>query len=919
MNSVRNTRVVMVLAACAGVAAGWPRTLAQDAGAGASGPSNEPAGSAALQPEAQPVFRGTQTELRTYTARSLLRLAGMEARLKITPTADDQRLAMALVEIARELDPSGIDPVRAMIALSGELGDSAKVAAATRRLVELDPKNTVAQLAMIVGRIANLQTGEERLAAYERFLGPAGATLDTSIRSRLAFEACRVRHERGEIADAARLLKQALTLDPTNKDAAVFAVEFFTERVDDAAGRFDLLTNLLLADPADVRTLATMAEQCAGVGVFGEARRFANNARLINAGLGQREETSDIVRTTVLDWALDGPGKVITDLNKVLSDNRLSAALTIKAMEEQLIPTSGIPKPDEITLDPLLERVRVFAALESGDEATIASATDNIVRSLDALLKDLQSIVDGVPGTIPPEQAAERLRKLRADLASTLYWLQRQPERAAAEMEALAKDDGVEPSDPWIVTARAWKLIREGKPSEAAAALGPVSADYTLADVGLATAYEQAGDKESAVARWRDIARDIPLSPDAGWARARLTALTGSAVPDPANAAKVRKAAALVPRWTDEIATNPRRFLSMRAELVNPDAGRLEPLKIRVVIRNEAPVALGIGPGRTISANVVIDEKAEANIEQLFGALGGEFADIARQFSLAPNQQLVVEEWAEPGFVGWMVESSAHRTIRVRWRTLYGFVRDDNGVPVPGPMGLTAETRAVARAAVPEGTLGVAALGERVRSAPEGELAAAILAVRSRLLDRDAPITAPKGPPAFRGVDPPRPPVRPTSTMLTPEERGGLASACAARYPSSSREARMMMVMSLPHELQCAEMKEFDALVRQEKDPDVAAVVIVTRVRDGADPMLAWAAGAGNPRLAQVAGAHAGAIAAGAKLWASAGPGLYGVITGVVPETPADQPGGQPGVPAPGTQPAPQPAGQPATPPAGNK
>lgn len=922
MNDIASKRLLLSLVLVAGLPLSFsfaqdsqtPGSKAPDAAPPAkelSPTPAQPAVPAVVKPVAS--FKATTTDLKTYVARSLQRLVLLDLRLKRPPSSEDFAMSVALIEIARELDPTSVELVRTSIALSQQLGDFARAAVGMRRLVELDPTDTVAQLAMIMGRINQLQTTEERLTALEKFVGPAGSSLDTGVRSRLAFEGCRLYHERGDVANAARLLKQAVALDPTNKEAATFAYTFYSERVDDAAGRFDLLTNLLLADPSDHITLASMAEACASVGAFAEARRFENNAKLIYADLGGSDKTEDIVKTTVLDWAIEGPERVITDLNKVLSDNRLAAAMTIKAMEEQLIPTSGIPKPEEITLDPLLERVRVFAALQVGDEETIKSSVANIERSLDNLMRDLELIMSGVPGSIPPEQAAARARKLRADLASTLLWLQRDPERAAAEMEKLAGDKEVDPTDPWIITARAWRLIRDGKPAEAIDPLRPVAAEYTLADVALATAYELSGDSSSAAARWRAIAKDIPLSPDGGWARARLAAITKSTDTDPEAAAKVRKSAALVPKWVDELAANPKRFLSLRAELVNPDAGRLEPVRVRVVIRNEAPVPLGIGQDRTIGASVVVDGKAEAHIEQLFGAMGAEYIDLTRRFSLAPMQQLEAEDWAEPGLVGWMIESSAHRTIRERWRVLYGFVQNEEGVPVPGPLGLTSETRAIARAALPEATLDAVALAERVKLAPENELAAAVVAVRARLLDIAGPdpiLLNPK----FRGVDAPKPALRPVKTEIPPEDRARLAAACVERYASASREQRILMVAALPHELQCPEMKDFDALARQEKDPTVAAIVLVTRVRDAADPMLEWAKSQGDTRLQSIASARAGAIDAGARSYAKAGPGLYGIVTGVIPDEPAETPASQPG----GQSPA-QPAPTPANPPAGNK
>lgn len=923
MKSAWNTRAILGLVAAAGLAT--PGALARLDRSAPNGPGQEatpkapatqPTGAPPSTPEAtqaqptKPVapFRASSVDLKEYTSRSLARLAAMELRLRQQRgSVEDQRLTMVLCQLAEEIDPSNSDAVRSVIALAREVGDVSLVESQTRRLVELEPGNTVAQLDMIMGRINQLQTGEERLSAYERFLGPAGSSLDAGIRSRLAFEACQVHYERGEVSAAADMLKQALTLDPTNKTAAVFAVSFFTERVDDPPGRFDLLTNLLLADPADPATFTALAEQSCSSGAFQEARRFQNNARLINAEMGRREGADEVVVTTVLDWAIDGPEKVLADLNKVLGDNRTTAALTIKAMEEQLIPTSGIPKPEEITLDPALERVRALAAQSIGDEETAKSAIADIERSIAGTLTDLGSVLNGVPAAITPEMAMQSIRKLRAELASTLLWMDRDQELSSQELDWLAKDPGVDTGDPMIVTARAWKLIREGRHAEAIAALRPIAIDYTLADIGLATAFELSGDKNAAIARWRSIAKDIPLSPDGGWARSRLAALTGTSEPDPESATKIRRAAALVPAWTDEIASNPKRFLSMRAELVNPDAARLDPVRIKIVIRNDSPVALGIGAGRTIGTSVVVDAKAEVHIDQLFGALGAEFTELTRRFSLGSNQQLEVEDWAEPGFVGWMIESSAQRTVRARWRTLYGFVQNEQGIPVPGPMGLTAETRSTLRPALPEAVLDSASLSDRVRNAPESELPAALVAVRSRLLDDQLAVAnpTPAPVPTFRGVDPPKTVDRPNTTGLSGDDRAALGAACAERYASCSREARIMMLVTVPHELQCAEMKAFDAIARQEKDPGVAMVAIVTRVRSANDPMLAWAAGAGDTRLELVARTQAGAIDAKAKIYANAGPGLYGMILGAQPPAPP--------------RPANQPASPPPASPAGNR
>lgn len=107
-------------------------------------------------------------------------------------------------------------------------GDPGLLAKATARVVLLDPSDTVAQR-LITARIAARQTAEERLEVYERMLGPRGASIDPTVRSRLALDAALIERERGELDRFLRYLTLATDLDRTNKEAHHLATSYFAE------------------------------------------------------------------------------------------------------------------------------------------------------------------------------------------------------------------------------------------------------------------------------------------------------------------------------------------------------------------------------------------------------------------------------------------------------------------------------------------------------------------------------------------------------------------------------------------------------------------------------------------------------------------------------------------------------------------
>ena len=122
-------------------------------------------------------------------ADAIEQIALLDLRMQQNPLPLDYQLTYHLLSVAAALEPDDLSLRHTIAAAAWATTDDRLLREATERIVRLDPKDTVAQLRLISDRINDHQTGEERLAAYERYLGPRGESIDPSVRSRLAVDA----------------------------------------------------------------------------------------------------------------------------------------------------------------------------------------------------------------------------------------------------------------------------------------------------------------------------------------------------------------------------------------------------------------------------------------------------------------------------------------------------------------------------------------------------------------------------------------------------------------------------------------------------------------------------------------------------------------------------------------------------------
>ncbi len=812
-------------------------------------------------------------------ARCIARLAIIDLRLREIPRSADAHICEHLLALALEADPGNAEIVRIASWISDLSEDDAMSASYLRRLVELDPADTYSQYRLISNLLRSIQNADERLARFEAFLGDKGSTLHPSIRSRLAHEAATLLMERGDDGAAVEKLKLALTLDSTNKDAAVAAYKYYRSRLTDPAGQAELLVNLLMADPVNFDTHEELARVFASGGAFDAAKRFQSTAATIMERASIQQDIEGLVQTLCVDWAVDGPAKVVSELNTSLEIRRNEQIKLRQFMEEQLIPMQDVPTPEEVRLEPKLDKLRLLAAMAAGDSATADSAAADFRASYDKPVEYLENPPPNVAVDIADPGA--EARALRLERAAVLLWADRQADYARTEIEAVSTTEGQDPQDPLLLEARAWAQLRSAEPAAAVELFRPLVERSPPARVGLALAMALAGRKDESLAEFVSIMREMPMTPEAMWAWERAKSIAGRSEVEPETVKKLRDINAGVPIWVDRATTDPDRLMTLAVELVETSLDAAEPATLRVRLGNVSQIPLGVGPGRTIDSRLLLSPVLQVGLELVRQGIAPELIDAERRLRLAPRESLEFECWPDPGLSGWLVESLAVDAVRTRWNVIQGFTRGPYGQIVPGPMCLRASSKILVRPAMVETGLSAAELSAKVADASEDDLFRLSVAARALLLSRvEADAEAAAAP------------------RLSDEDAGLLAGAFADRYARCSPMARRLLASSMPHARQTPALSGLDAAIRADADPAITAIALVSRVTDPADEFLAKAKASPDARLRALAERLAARLEAGAPCYGALGPGLNGLLG---PAPTSDDPGA---APEPGVVPA---------------
>lgn len=787
-----------------------------------------------------PAFGQTATEpdaLTLAAAREIQRLALTELRMQVSPTPDDYLIACYTLRLAQQLTPDDPDLARKVAAAAWATGDSELLIDATRQVVRLDPSDTVAQLRLIIAGIARLQTVEERLSAYERFLGPAGDRLRPEVRSRLALDAALLLRERGDTPGFVRLLRRAIELDGSNKAAVQLAATYFTSEIDDPVGRFEMQLNVLYADPIDPQLHYSIARELLAQGALASGRRFFSHAsQLFN--LAGNLPPSFATETMSLRFQTEGPAVLRDALNAELKGMRQNAQLQREAAIERQLPLDDFVDPAEVRLDADWDKMRILAALAMGDKETVEAGLTDLEKSVVYASKQLENERTR-PAGYTADQASSLIISMFIELQLYRLWCDSRRETVDADIAALSeRAPGVvrllEPLQPWL-------LLRDGKYDEVLVRVDQMQGGAgRVGEVARGLALEKLGRTDEAVRVMLESSRYSPLSAAAAWARHHALALDPSAPLLTPLGVSLDRMAAGVPRYIDDMVYDPKSFMDLQVEAGPRSRDPMQPFYVTLRLRNLAPIPLGVGSDRPINSRLLLQPHRDNNVGFFFGELYPEVVELNRRFRLDPRETIEARIPVDLGASGMILSLNSLNNHRIRWRVLQGFVIGALQSFRPGPLCLSVESSPIEIVRLPQYRLTAEQTAVLIRSGPPEDLPSGVMLARAVML------------------------AWPVRTSERPQAGVELfARALTARLQAGSPIERVFMLAAVPTGEMEVNLMEFDqAALAIPVDSTfrarphaaiVESLVLLTRVTDPSSPLLAHAIEAPWPEVAQLA------------------------------------------------------------------
>jgi hypothetical protein len=285
-----------------------------------------------------------------------------------------------------------------------------------------------------------------------------------------------------------------------------------------------------------------------------------------------------------------------------------------------------------------------------------------------------------------------------------------------------------------------------------------------------------------------------------------------------------------IPEWLEQMIADPRRIVALQATLNSPVINATDPVRVRLRMRNIAPIPLAVGPEKPINSRVLMIPRMEAARDPVRAASGSVVVRMDRKLRLLPQEEIDVEAWADQGNMGWIMNRLITVPVTAKWKVIQGFVLLPQGIYAPGPQSLAVETGDLQRRPSPKALDDAPTLVRWIETGTSEDVAEVIMLAQ---LNAQAPEGAP-------GV-------------WTVEERELIANALAARYAKLDGASRLMVAALLPAKPQAPWLKPVEEAILADADPRVQMVALTLRMPDAADTRLANAQTSSDARLAELA------------------------------------------------------------------
>ncbi len=842
---------------------------------------------ALLAPRA--VAQPSPEPLEDYAAYGLSRIALLDLRMQGSPTADDYRIAMLGLDLARTYAPSEPILLRRQIEAAWSAGLDDRALELTRELIRLDPADDVALLRVVAAGIEDIQTIEERLSAYERLL--RAERVSPAVRSRLALDAALLARETGNEGRFVDLLATATELDSTNKEAAALALAYYDLAGGGSVGRVEMLANLLLSDPVDPQVHAQLSDFLARNGAFEQAIRFHDHQQGLMIVAGRQPQPADALRRVQLRWLTYGPEGLADELELPILQERARLSRMLRMMRERGEDLQGMQQPGDILPPPDAALLRMLLAEAGGDPTGASRASEDLRGSTAQRLQQMLLATQG--DRTEARKVALLATQVRAEtaLAMALAGVQTELVRADMREANAAMDRAI--ADETILGEVDLDIIEPAREQlqlvvvllDAIDAVGTPEADAHLADLkqrmdeqGIPMApmayahalivHERVLD---AVPLLRSLVRADPASTWGAWAHHQLLKL-GFASPYP-DAEAVSAAARAIPAWLDRMVEKPENFMELTIDAGESSEHVTDITRLRLVLRNNSPIPLAVGPGAPINSRILLSPVLDADLDRLTPVAIPEVSSVDTRLRLMPRERLVIDVWAGGGLAGWFLEAAGQRTTRTRWRAIQGFRYLRGASYQPGPMCLTAETGLLVRRPLPEMNFDGQRVITRLLADDPAVIPTLVTALKSSLI---GPGTPPDGRPAEPFVP--------------------VMAAAGERLTGSSELVQVAMMVGLPNARIARATAPFDRIALDNaQGPIGQATALLTRATDPEDPAFARALESEDERLRQLATLLQERLRAGSRSYANYqgfGPPQAGQSAG--PSTPSAAPSSTP-------------------------
>lgn len=768
-------------------------------------------------------------------ARAIETVVGLDLGLNEPVSPSDYQLAMYLLEMATELNPTDADLARSLAESAWMCADHETLIDATRMIVQNDPGDTVAQLRLISAIINRNQTVEDRVKAYKRFVGEGAESIDVSIRSRLSMDLALLERERGNETGFLSALRDSAKLDPSNKQAQSLVAQHYSLGIQEASKRMKLQLRVLYADPLDPHVHTAIARMCAAEGATDVAWRFLNNAiSIFRIDTGKAPAPIQEQQLSLL-WQYEGPQAILDRLNPSLNDERetMQAKIDLRIAADE--PWDDLQDPIDIRYEAGIDRIRLLAAYILEDFETV-----------DMVLLDLQRGLEVYYGEVREQMQTRGVNKgrLLGEYLGEVVTFQTMRAIVGVDADVIIKDmDNIVAAAPeferYFRPFEPFSQYAAGKYAEAKASAIEKLAVSAPRGLLIALCTEKMGDTDEAIELYTQLTLDYPLEATGALARSRLEELTQGSDLRTAEGEEMSEIASRIPLWLDKMIREPTNTMSLSITPTQSAFEPGEPAGLRIQLSNLTTIPLSLGGANPIDSNFLIVPGFREVDGEFRGTGRAKVLDLGRKLRLEPLEELVVEIDPDSIHTRWLIESQPQSVLRQRWRALQGFKPGPTGGIVNSPFALVSESPLVERRVLPQASASVDDLVSGIASSDDELCCKSVMGASAVLYS-----------PGRR-------------SDLTDADFGRLVNALWDRYAQSQETMRLWMLSILPTHVANPAMGSFDdrvqqaltseSLIETDLDSTLVAMVLLTRVEKLSSPVFDVARGHHDPRLVWMA------------------------------------------------------------------